>query len=390
MDPDDVKTIPAEGSTSDKDEVVDEKLVVFDPSADPDKAEEEKPEETKEEVKPEVEDDDFEDLIPEGSQAASELIKEIKAKAPDLLKDIPHLRDVIFRAQAHSAIFDSVDDAKNARDTAQVYADLETEVLDGQIEPLLESVKIQDPEALGRLAENFLPSLYKQSPEAFRSITDRVIGNTLNLIYRAAERRGDDNLKNAVKAINKEINNTDQVPEFRVLGSPRDDSTRLDRERKQLEAERFSTAKEAVSSAIGPELDRVIETELKRFSGLSEDQRELIESKSRRALKEALKGDDAFIEANQRAWDAAKSQRYGEKARARIANAYLARARPILAKAVRQLGVSYAKKGAPATKVDLPAARPQAGVTSKLPPKEKIDMTRTSTRDLLDGKVMLR
>jgi hypothetical protein len=152
-------------------------------------APEEEDEEVDEEVETELEEEDKEAEIPFNRPT----IRDIKAKYPDFFKDFPDIKEAYFREIEFTKFFPTVADAQEAFNENEAFTVLSDAALDGNPEPIFDSIGKTDTKALETFTLSFLPMLYKKNPELYADAVHPVLQNLVQHLYKDK----DENTRNA-------------------------------------------------------------------------------------------------------------------------------------------------------------------------------------------------
>lgn len=153
---------------------------------------EEEEEDTEEEPEPEPE-----AIIPMHSRPS---VKDIEAKYPGFFKQFPGMRHALFREKELTALFPTVEDAKEASSNATDFRNFSEMLQSGtpqKFDEFLVGVGQGGPKVLQNMAVNFLPSLFKANRDLYFKVTTPVAASMLRNAFRAAQNSGNKNLENS-------------------------------------------------------------------------------------------------------------------------------------------------------------------------------------------------
>src|SRR3990167_7548255 len=189
-------------------------------------------EEVKEkEAKEKEEKEEQEELAPLGKRGKA-ISDKLKGIDKDIFKKVPELKPIIFRDNDMGKIFPTIHEAKFARERLEVFGQVEGALGSGDSSLILSSLGKNNPEALAKFATDFLPTLLSGSQELYVKATVPIIRNAILSARREAKATGDKNLENAALLITKHI--------FGDFELPKDDAgrTTLDPEKEQFNREK--------------------------------------------------------------------------------------------------------------------------------------------------------
>lgn len=104
--------------------------------------------------------------------------KKVLAKYPTFFKEFPGIERAMYREKAYTDVFPSIPEAKHAKEVAENYHALQSDVFSGNITNVLASVKEANPKAFGKITSNLLDTLKSVDKEAW--------GNTINYVVKSA------------------------------------------------------------------------------------------------------------------------------------------------------------------------------------------------------------
>jgi hypothetical protein len=302
-----------------KEEVDDDKIVETD---------EEKEERLRAEA--ELDDDNFEEKYEDIAKVWTRpTVKELTTKYPNLFKNFPDLRTVMFREAKFTEIFPTLEEATDA---SVAQSDLETinqRIASGDVAAMLEDL---EKEELPKVATNFLPALYKKDKNLYHKIMDPIVDRVLKNAYAEGERTDNDNLKFGAAHLAKYIFGDENfasggkaVPELQFKADEK-----LEEERANFRIEKFNEARDAVITYSLKRLENEIKSGLPK--DISQRLSTIIIDQVVTEIDSALKKDDGHINLMKRLWKQAEKGNFSGEHKARISSAYLARARNMVPK----------------------------------------------------------
>lgn len=354
-------------------------------------AKEEEKEEGEEETKDEEpEEEKEEEQEEEPSRYPRPSMKAVREKYPNFFKDFPQLRDAIFREQAYTDLFATVDDAKEAAEKVQNFDALEKDITSGNPETLIVAVKEMGAEGF---FDKFLPTLYNSDEKTYYRVVMPVIKGFINSMHKSGKANGNENLANSALHAMKFAGIDDEKAE------PKPDPE-IERQRKELETERNRIATQRFQDnlrTIGTSLRETLNGEVGK-SFLNEKASPYLKRTMTNEIidrvGELMNSDEKHLGLMDSLWNRAAKENYSASSLERIKSAWLSRARalmPAIRREVRNqaLGVPEQKES---TKEPVISERSSSRTSTsgvKLEPK-KIDWSKTSDLDVLNDRVTLR
>jgi hypothetical protein len=353
-------------------------------------------------AKPEVKEEE-----PEPAEAAEDAevpagqlrFKDIKAKYPNIFKELPQLAQAIRNDRAYGEVFASPEDAQEAAQRASYFNKIENSLASGSPVELLTDLEAGNAEAYKKVVRNFLPAIKEKSMEMYAEITLPAINDVLRSAVRDAEGSENVNLRNAALHIAKYLYGKPEIPNAEgKKQEPHPEEEKLKNERQAFWQEKandfsnecYSEGREATLAEIA--------------KGIDDDK-----STSpflKKTLKEAIFNEvDAQLGKDARhlrqinvLWRKAESTGFPKEVRREIINAYLRGAKALIP-SVRQklraeagIGVvqpnGQPKQEQPTPKrTNIPASgRSATGQAAKIPSARDVNWSKTSDMDFLNGR----
>lgn len=394
-----------EGEDDDEEEDDDEDDEDDEEEDDDDLTDEEK--EAKRLAKAKKKEDDDEEIDEDAEILNRPSPRAIKEKYPNFFKDFPEFRHVIFREQAFSETFTSVEEAREAVARISDFTAVEEHVSQGHSSGILKMLSKNSPEALEPFVTNFLPTVWNGDKELYAKAVNPILINFIRQVAKHGDDTGGETGKSfilAAKYFSKYLTNKAEIPSLPT--TPQNDPA-MDRvrERENAIAQREYSAFEGRVVGRG---DKALYREIRRGidpdNALPEYVRSALEEKVFKDVQSALKKDTAYLNRMSLLWKRAGQGGYGSDHESQIVTAFLGRARQILPairqKARQQALTRSTANGAgqegnePRKKKQVPPGgqnrQTESGGTGKHIDPKRINYQKTSDMDLLDGKAVLK
>lgn len=256
-------------------------------------------------------------------------VKDLTTKYPNLFKNFPDLRTVMFREAKFTEIFPTLDEAQEASLAKEDLDTINERIANGDVAAMLEDVEKDD---LPKVASNFLPALYKKDKDLYHKIMNPIVDRVLKASYQEGERTDNDNLKYGAAHVSKFIFGDETfasggkaVPDLQFK-----EDKDLEEERAKFRIEKFTEARDAVVNYSVKRLEAEIKNGLpkdipQRLSMIIVDQ--VIEQ-----IDKSLNKNEEHLNFMKRLWKQAEKGNFSGEHKARISSAYLARARNMVPK----------------------------------------------------------
>lgn len=359
-------------------------------------AEEEEPEDVEEtEEKPEEKVEEK----PEPKVEETGLVKALKDKYPNLLKEFPAVRKAIFQSREYETMFPTVDEAREAAQMVQDYNEYEQHIMSGDSAILFRSIVDsgeEGPQVLEKFAMNLLPTIEKFSPDLKGRMLFPYIRNILLTAYKDGEATQNKNLALSVKHISKYLWNSFDLPDMPKAPKLEDnpEALRIARENETLRTQRAQEFQGEVISNGVSEFRKIVESSLVKEKDFSPIERRHLTDQIVRETRQALQRDAQYNRQINSLWRRAAQSGHSREAIPRIVATFLGGAKStmptirarVVAGALKEKGITPAGVGR-----DTGGTRTSSPVKGgKVVSPKQIDYNRTSDLDILSDKVTLK
>src|SRR5712672_940877 len=274
--------------------------------------------------------------------------KEIKAKFPTLFKEFPQLEQAFYREREYTSLFPSLSDAREAKESIEEYAGFQSELMHGNIEGVLKSVKNSDPKAFDKIADSILDSLVRVDANSHLPTTRKITKGVLYQINQLAKQNIKKNpedkraqqLEIATELLHDAIFNTAEVgldPEEVKRADP--EREKFDNDRNEFEKARFADAFNKVSSKVDSVLTNSVTQNIDLKGILPPYVKAVVIKDVMKELDRQLVGDKPFKSLVDKLWMKAKTDNYSGNAMSNLETALKNKAKSILP------AIMKAKKG---------------------------------------------
>ena len=323
---------------SDKEEQEDDKESAEEESDDDNKDEsddEEADEEKEEKLKLEDEDDDLE--LSDVPRRA-----ELKAAYPDIFKKFPALDSVIQREKQFSDIFPSLNEARTAKEDIDRLKGFETDLLSGDLEGTLKSVKAADEKSFEKMTDRYIATLYKVDKAAHLKLTNNVLKGVLKAVsenYKDAEKdSNEEQVLIATKILHKALYGSTAItgPEIAQLEQRTDpEKEKLETEKKAFEQTKLQDAVRSVTGVVFSAIEKAVTDQIDPKNILPTYLKEKLIKDVLDTLDSDMKGDRRFRSLVDRKWAEAQAAKYSDESKKAIRRALLYKAKTLLPSIIR-------------------------------------------------------
>lgn len=347
----------------------------------------------------EEDDDDEDGLELEGTDDETSVYFQLKKTDKDIFKKVPELRATIFREQEFTKRFSTIDEAEEAKDLAETFVKFQNDIEAGDAKTFLSAVNALDSEEdkgiLKEFAGNFIPALIEVNKELYYDI----IAPEFKKMLRAALKSKDENIVQSAKNLNYFLWDSTDVEKDEGFTStksgkkdPRED--RVAKKEQEIEERQLKSFSNDVREVCYNRSKRIIGKSLDGFDISDLTKKHLTDEIFTRTIS-ALDKDRRYSGNMHALWKKSKSDGYTTSGKESLINTFLSRAKGIIPK-VRQQVLAEAKLTAKKATEDGDKKQPvripsnassgrSGQPTGKIDIK-RIDWTKTTEKDLLDGK----
>lgn len=350
-------------------------------------------EEIKEEVVDDVKEDDEadvndvkEDNDDDTSESEEEtkidetdsLYQKLKAHDPKLLKLIPELRTVIFAEQEYREAFPTVEEAKEAREIVETFAQYQNDLTSGNVEPLLEALEKTGKDKLEGFVANIIPSIFKMN----KDLAVQMLYPEFKKMLRAAMKHGSKDMEISAGNIHYYLfGDHDYKSDVGLKPKeldPKDDE--LTQREKAFEKKQYDTFSNDIQTVLDKRMSKIIGTsEVMANSGLSVFlQKKITEEVMQEVDKQILL--DKRIQGNISAlWTKARREGYTTEGKDRLLSAYLSRAKVLMPKVLANVLAQAKTDGKQTNKLDKQPVRLNSGKPNA---NENTPISRVNVKDI--------
>jgi hypothetical protein len=359
----------------------------------PKEGDEEEEEEDAEKPKGRVDETDEEREIRESGRPT---FKDIKAKYPTIFKDFPKLRELIFREYQFSKSLGEPEEAQDLMGKAKDYDIVESSLVAGDPAVVINSLAKNNPEALDKVADNWLPTLRKHSSDLYVRVVTPVIQEALHFAFENGKNNGNKNLMFGAQHISNLLFGDAEIkpPAAPKKEEPHPAEVKLREEQERWSQTRFQETREEVNRAIDSRLDSVIRRGLNTDGKLSDYELEHVVQDTMTALMDALGKDEAHKASMRAHWKRASQNGFAKEARAKLSEAFIARAIALVPGVrARIRAKALGEKGKPDSRDNKPEQQlrkrviPNTGRSGINQPRtlrpSEVDYSKTSDMDIL-------
>lgn len=264
-------------------------------------------------------------------------VKDIKKDFPEFFKKHPEMRGVIYRERQYSEVFTSPQEAQSAARLADTYLQMESDLIGGNSEPLLKSLKkANDGKTFDDFVSNLLPNLLKVDSETYYKVVAVPLKKALRAALREGEKKGNKNLTASAQWIHDflfqsadvnekaefedKVKNTEKSPE----------QAEYEKKIQALDQRDYRNYKTSVDEEWINGVEKFFMDGLDPDNVLSDWTKKKMLEEAISQLNEQMVKDTRYIRSINSLWVQARNSGYERSFKTRIVNTSLARAKQII------------------------------------------------------------
>lgn len=285
--------------------------------------------------------DEFEDDLKEPTEEDLELVtpvrrREILAKYPNLFKDFPYLEKAYWREQQFTEVFPTIDDAKSAREDAQILGKFEGDLLKGNIETVLKAVKDKSPNSFNKVANDYLKTLANVDERAYLNVISNLTKHTISSMAAKARSSNNEALMQAATILNQFVFGSDEwvppkeLPVEEAENKENPKSKEIEDREKAFNQRQFDTARTDINTRVGNSLKATIDANIDPKKAMTDYVRKNASRDAMEILTGLIAKDTRFKALNEKLWEAAFKANFSKESTDRIRAAHLSKAKTLL------------------------------------------------------------
>lgn len=305
--------------------------------------------------KDEEDEDELESLVEELEEPDEEKLelttpvrrREILKKYPNLFKDFPYLEKAYYREQQFTEILPTIDDAKQAVEKAETLDKFEQDLMSGNTETILKTVREQDPNSFYKIVDDYLPALARVDEKAYQHVLSNVSKHTIIAMVQEGRRSGNDVLLSAAQVMNQFVFGTTEFEQPGKLSkdAPKSDDaqTKLEKDKQEFTRQKFESARGDLNSRINNSLKSTIESNIDPRGSMTSYVKNNAIRDANEQLNTLLTGDKRFAIIIDKLWKNAFEKDFNKDSIDRIRSAYLSKAKTLLPSVIKKARIEALK-----------------------------------------------
>lgn len=266
--------------------------------------------------------------------------REILAKYPQLFKDFPYLEKAYYREQQFTELLPTIDDAKAAVAAKTTLDNYERDIMSGNTETMLRSVKETDPNAFNKIADNYLQSLARVDEKAYHHVLSNVSKYTIMAMVKEAQSSQNDVLRAAAQVLNQFVfGSSDFQPPQNLTKEDtgrREAEDKVAQREKQWTQQRFESTRTDLNTRVNNTLRNTIEAHIDPKKSMSDYVRKNASRDALETLEGLIRKDTRFRTLSDKLWEEAFKKGFDGESVGRIKTAFLSKAKTLLPAVIKK------------------------------------------------------
>lgn len=258
--------------------------------------------------------------------------KEILAKYPKLFKDFPYLEKAYYRDQQFTEIYPSIEDAKTANEKSSDFDYFGNQLMSGQTEEILKTVKKQDEASFNRLVDNYMIALWNTDQTAYNHVIGNINKTLIASMVTEGKKLQNDALISAAAILNQFIFGTAEwsAPTRLSRDTPNPQNDELKQREIEFNQRQFNTARDDLQTRVTNSLKATIDQNIDKQGSMTEYVKKAACADAMQTLERLIKADRSFQTLKDKLWQRAGQEGFSKPAMDRLKSAFATKAKTLL------------------------------------------------------------
>ena len=265
--------------------------------------------------------------------------KEILAKYPKLFKEFPYLEKAYYRDQQFTELLPTINDAKEAVEAQQTLNRFSKDIGQGNTEPLLKTIKTENPEAFNKVIDDYLPALARVDEQAYYHVIGNLTKHTIVAMVQEAKKSGNDVLQNAAQILNQFVFGSSDFKAPTYLSkkpAANGEDTEIKQQRQQFVKQQFETVNTDLNTRVNNTLKNTIDANIDPNKSMTDYVRKNATREALENLESLISKDTRFKALADRLWEAALKDNFSKASVDKIKSAYLSKSKTLLPSVIKK------------------------------------------------------
>lgn len=275
--------------------------------------------------------------------------KEILKEYPELFKKFPFLEKLMYRDREYTELFGSFDDAKEVAEKSETFNAFESQLLSGNTEEVLRSVKDADEKAFKLIVDDYLPTLAKVDKEAYFHVVGNLNRRLIIEMVQEANDTNNEDLKQAALLVNQFIFGSSKfTPPARLVEKKSEtEENEVEQERLSFTRERFESSRDDLQTQVDNTLRSTISSYIDPRNTMSSYVKKNAVNDAMKILTASIASDGSVIKNLDKLWRSAFDSKFSKDSLGKIKSFYLSKAKGNLKNAILKARAEALKDARP-------------------------------------------
>lgn len=287
----------------------------------------------------EILDDDKEPTEEQLELATPTTRRAILKEFPELFKKFPGLERSYYRDAKFSEHFATPQEAEDAKEQVETLGKFETDLMQGNTETVLSSIRSGDINAFHKVVDNLLPTLMKVDKDAYLHVMENSAKEIIAHCFTRGQASGDEDLQEAARVFYKFIFGSDKYepPKKLSTDTPKNDKEAdIERREKEFNDRVFTKSKTEVMERINGSIKATITQKIDENDSMPEYVKKNAIRDAVETIEAQLQNDTSFQKIVLKLWDNAKSKDFTADSLNKVREAYRNKAGALLGAVIKK------------------------------------------------------
>ena len=246
-----------------------------------------------------------------------------------------------YREQQFTELLPTIEDAKIAVEKSSILDRFESDVMNGNTETILKTVKETDPRAFHKIVDNYITTLGKVDEQAYYHVLSNISKHTIMAMVREGQRSNNETLKQAAQVLNQFIFGSSdfQAPSNLSTQERPEDNTR-EEQIKRREREFTERQLESTRGELNTRVNNVLRSTIDANIDPKQSMTDYVRRNASRDAMDSLEGlisqDTRFRTLVDKLWEKAFEDGFRRESVDRIRSAYISKAKTLLPSVIKK------------------------------------------------------
>lgn len=266
---------------------------------------------------------------------------EILKKYPSVFKDFPYLEKAYYREQQFTEIFPTLDEAREAVSSKETLDHFESDLIKGDTEKILSSVKSTSPKGFAKLVDDYLPTLARVDEKSYHHVIGNILSHTIQQMVAEGKRGKNEALEAAAHILNQFAFGTSDYVAPKKLTVEEDDkpdekTSELERRENEINQREFIKAKDEISTRVNNVLKATIDGNIDPKESMTSYVKKQASREAMETISELIEKDSRFRVILDKQWEVAAKNNFDKSSMERIRQTCITKAKSLLPSVIKK------------------------------------------------------